>query len=42
MGLNNQLDLELIGEGKPIFTHPSDKKNWEWLDLHGCVGMEFH
>ena len=33
MGLNNQLDLELIGEGKPIFTHPSDKKNWDGLDL---------
>jgi len=33
MGLNDQLDLELIGEGKPIFTHPSDKKNWDGLDL---------
>ena len=33
MGLNNQLDLELIGEGKPMFTHPSDKKNWDGLDL---------
>jgi len=33
MGLNNQLDLELIGEGKPVFTHPSDKKNWDGLDL---------
>ena len=33
MVLNNQLDLELIGEGKPIFTHPSDKKNWDGLDL---------
>ena len=33
MGLNNKLDLELIGEGKPLFTHPSDKKNWDGLDL---------
>ena len=33
MGLNNQLDLALIGEGKPKFTHPSDKKNWDGLDL---------
>ena len=33
MGLNNQLDLELIGEGKPIFTHPSNKENWDGLDL---------
>ena len=33
MGLNNKLDLELIGEGKPKFTHPSDKKNWNGLSL---------
>ena len=33
MGLNNQLDLPIIGEGKPLITHPSDKKNWDGLDL---------
>ncbi len=33
MGLNNTLDLPIIGEGKPIITHPSDKKNWDGLDL---------
>ncbi|MCK5400466.1 MAG: transpeptidase family protein [Flavobacteriaceae bacterium] len=33
MGLNNTLDLPIIGEGKPKITHPSDKKNWDGLDL---------
>jgi len=33
MGLNNQLNLPIIGEGKPFITHPSDKKNWDGLDL---------
>lgn len=33
MGLNNTLDLPIIGEGVPLITHPSDKKNWDGLDL---------
>jgi len=33
MELNNTLDLPIIGEGKPKITHPSDKKNWDGLDL---------
>ncbi|MBE9489067.1 MAG: transpeptidase family protein [Bacteroidetes bacterium] len=33
MGLNNTLNLPIIGEGKPKITHPSDKKNWDGLDL---------
>ena len=33
MGLNNTLDLPILGEGIPRITHPSDKKNWDGLDL---------
>ena len=33
MGLNNTLDLPILGEGIPMITHPSDKKNWDGLDL---------
>ena len=33
MGLNNTLDLPILGEGIPKITHPSDKKNWDELDL---------
>lgn len=33
MGLNKKLNLPIIGEGKPLITHPSDKKNWDGLDL---------
>jgi len=33
MGLNKKLDLPIIGEGVPLITHPSDKKNWDGLDL---------
>jgi cell division protein FtsI (penicillin-binding protein 3) len=33
MGLNKSLDLPIIGEGIPLITHPSDKKNWDGLDL---------
>jgi len=33
MGLNNKLDLPIIGEGKPFIPHPSDKKEWDGLDL---------
>ena len=33
MGLNNTLDLPILGEGIPKITHPSDKKNWDGLDL---------
>ena len=33
MGLNSTLDLPILGEGIPKITHPSDKKNWDGLDL---------
>jgi len=33
MGLNNTLDLPIIGEGKPFIPHPRDKKEWDGLDL---------
>jgi cell division protein FtsI (penicillin-binding protein 3) len=33
MELNNTLQLPIVGEGKPKITHPSDKKNWDGLDL---------
>ncbi len=33
MGLNKKLNLPIIGEGVPLITHPSDKKNWDGLDL---------
>jgi cell division protein FtsI (penicillin-binding protein 3) len=33
MGLNKTLELPIIGEGVPKITHPSDKKNWDGLDL---------
>ena len=33
MGLNKTLDLPILGEGIPKITHPSDKKNWDGLDL---------
>jgi len=33
MGLNDKLDLPIIGEGEPLITHPSDKKNWDGIDL---------
>ena len=33
MGLNNTLDLPILGEGIPKITHPSDKNNWDGLDL---------
>lgn len=33
MGINNKLNLPIIGEGEPLITHPSDKKNWDGLDL---------
>ncbi len=33
MGLNNSLQLPIIGEGTPLITHPSDSKNWDGLDL---------
>lgn len=33
MGLNNKLDLPIIGEGIPFIPHPSDKKEWDGLDL---------
>ena len=33
MGLNNKLDLPIIGEGVPFIPHPSDKKEWDGLDL---------
>ena len=28
MSLNKPLGVEIIGEGKPVIKHPSDKKNW--------------
>ena len=33
MKINEPLGLPILGEGKPFFTHPSDKKNWDGLDL---------
>ena len=33
MGLNNTLDLPILGEGIPKITHPFDKNNWDGLDL---------
>ncbi len=33
MGVNNKLDLPIIGEGVPFIQHPSDKKEWDGLDL---------
>ena len=33
MKINEPLGLPILGEGKPIFTHPSDKLNWDGLDL---------
>ncbi|MBN4084839.1 transpeptidase family protein [Flavobacteriaceae bacterium AH-315-B10] len=33
MGLNNKLDLPIIGEGIPFIPHPSNKKDWDGLDL---------
>ena len=33
MDLNNTLDLPILGEGIPKITHPTDKKNWDGLDL---------
>ena len=33
MGLNSTLDLPILGEGIPKITHPTDKKNWDGLDL---------
>ena len=33
MGLNNTLDLPILGEGIPKITHPSDKKNWNGTTL---------
>ncbi|MBT8272811.1 MAG: PASTA domain-containing protein, partial [Bacteroidia bacterium] len=33
MRLNQTLDLPIIGEGKPLITHPSDKKNWSGISL---------
>ena len=33
MGLNDKLDIPILGEGSPYITHPSDKANWDGLDL---------
>jgi len=33
MGLNNTLDLPILGEGIPKITHPLDKKKWNGLVL---------
>lgn len=33
MGLNNKLNLPIIGEGIPFIPHPKDKKEWDGLDL---------
>ncbi|AXT20901.1 PASTA domain-containing protein [Flavobacteriaceae bacterium AU392] len=33
MGLNNQLDLPIIGEGEPFIPHPSVKKEWSGIAL---------
>jgi len=33
MKINESLGLPILGEGKPLFTHPTDKINWDGLDL---------
>lgn len=33
MGINKPLGLPIWGEGKPVITHPDDKKGWDKLDL---------
>ena len=33
MKINDTLGLPILGEGKPKFTHPSDKTNWNGLVL---------
>lgn len=33
MGLNNQLDLSIKGEGHPIIPHPKDKTRWSGIAL---------
>ena len=33
MGLDKQLDLPIVGEGKPIVPHPNDKKRWSGIAL---------
>ena len=33
MKINEPLGLPILGEGQPLFTHPSDKVNWDGLDL---------
>lgn len=33
MKINEPLGLPILGEGNPVFTHPSDKINWDGLDL---------
>ena len=33
MGLNDKTGIPILGEGAPIITHPSDKTNWDGLDL---------
>ena len=33
MKINESLGLPILGEGEPLFTHPSDKINWDGLDL---------
>ena len=33
MKVNQKLDIPILGEGKPKFTHPKDKLNWDGLDL---------
>lgn len=33
MKINESLGLPILGEGEPLFTHPTDKINWDGLDL---------
>ena len=33
MGLNEQLDIPIIGEGEPIIPYPGDKKRWSGIAL---------
>ena len=33
MGLNQKLNLPIIGEGVPYIPHPNDKKNWSGISL---------